>query len=81
MKKVNMSKFFTVNVRDFLHGLIVTIGTAFGTGIVTILSNGSMPSETQVHQIGLAAGAAGGTYLIKKLLTNSDDKMLTPEVK
>lgn len=73
------SKQFSVNIRDVFHGFVTAVLTASTTGIVTMLESGSLPSAENIKAqaaIGLAAGFA---YLVKKFLTNSDNKLLTKE--
>ena len=75
------AKFLQLNIKDFTRGLIISALTVVLSGVGTILSAGAMPTVPQLKVIGLSALAAGISYLIKNLLTNSQDKFLSVEPK
>ena len=72
MKK---SRFFNLNLRDVLHGLISTIIGAVITSLGQGLSTGSVDPKT----IALGAGVAGLSYLGTQLPKNSNGEIFTPE--
>ena len=67
------AKFLTLNVRDFLKGLIIAILTGVGTAL-------TVPDPT-FKSIGIASLVGLISYLTKNLFTNSKDEILTPEPK
>jgi hypothetical protein len=75
------SKFFAVNGRDLIKGVIVAALTVIVTALATSLEAGSLPTVDQWKQIGMMAAAAGISYFLKNFLTNSEDKFLEPEPK
>ena len=66
-----MSKFFTLNPVDFVKGLIVAFGTAILTSLMPILNTGTLPTLADLKVIAISGLAAGVTYLLKNLFTNS----------
>ena len=76
---MNNSKFFSLNVRDFLKGLLVATGTAFGTGLIAVLQNGTIPQSGDFRTMGISAAAAGVAYLVKNLFTNSNGEVAKKE--
>jgi hypothetical protein len=75
------SKFFAVNGRDLVKGVIVAALTVIVTALATSLEAGSLPTLGQWKQIGMMAAAAGISYFLKNFLTNSEDKFLSTEPK
>lgn len=73
------SKFFALNYRDMLRGVVVAAGTAASAAVVSILDQGRAPTLTELQSAGIAGLCAGGIYLLKNLFTNSDDQLLKPE--
>lgn len=71
------SKFFNFNVLDFIKGLVVAVLTAVLSGVYDILSAGG---AVTVKSILLPAALSLISYLLKNLFTNSQDKILTPEL-
>ena len=74
-----MSKFLTLRMRDFVRALVVTVGTAFLTTLVTFFNAGKIPSLEDLRLCGVAALAAGVTYITKNLFTNSENKLAKKE--
>jgi hypothetical protein len=75
------SKFFAVNGRDLVKGVIVAALTVVVTALATSLEAGSLPTLDQWKRIGMMAAAAGISYFLKNFLTNSEDKFLSTEPK
>lgn len=71
-----MSKFLTINWRDFLKGLVVAVLTAILSTLYNILSVGGAVTFRSVLVPGVLAMIA---YLLKNLVTNKDDQLLTPD--
>jgi len=71
------SKFFLLNWRDFLKGFIVAVITVLLTGLYQAIEAGQFPTSwTQWKAILIASLGAGIAYIIKNLLSNSQDKFL-----
>lgn len=77
----DFSKFFNLNVRDFIKGFVVAVLTAFATVLYQTLESGALPSPAQLKVAGINAAAAGVGYLLKNFLTNSEHKILKLEPK
>jgi branched-subunit amino acid transport protein len=75
------AQFLRLNVQDLLRGLIVAVATAILMPVVLILQQGHLPTTTDMRTAALAALAAGISYLVKNLLTNSNDQMFKTEKK
>jgi len=73
------AKFLRLNTKDFIKGSFVAIIAA----LITFLNNELLirsPIDLQLlYRIGLTALIAFLSYLMKNLLTNSNDDLLTPE--
>jgi hypothetical protein len=76
MKK---SKFLNLNARDFLKGLLVAVLTALLTGVYQLLQMGGDLSWLTLKPVVMASAAAGLSYLIKNLLSNSQDEFAKTE--
>lgn len=74
-----MSKFFSLNSFDFIKSILVAFGTSFLTGLVQILQNGTLPTLVQIKTMAIAGAAAGISYIIKNLFTNSKNQIGKPE--
>ena len=73
------SKFLTLNVHDFLQGLIIVIFCTFITGFYQLIANGGVINRETMKPVIIAAIGSGISYLTKNLLTNSKGKFLTRE--
>jgi len=67
------SKLFTLQVKDFIKGLIIAVLTGIGTAL-------TVPDPT-LKSVGIASLVGLISYLTKNLFTNSKDEILTPEPK
>jgi hypothetical protein len=76
MKK---SKFGLLNLKDYLRGLLMAIGTSILISLATILNSGAFPTLDQLIPISTSGLAAGLFYLVKNVLTNSNDNLLKKE--
>jgi uncharacterized membrane protein YvlD (DUF360 family) len=75
------AKLFTLGVKDFFKGLALAIITAVITFLANELQIGTSVDLTLFKRMGIAAVIAFLSYLVKNLLTNSKDELLTPEPK
>lgn len=73
------STFLSLNSRDFIKGLVVSVLTSVITIIYTSLQAGSFTFDWKA--IGMAALTSALAYITKNLLTNSEDKILKAEPK
>lgn len=62
------SPLFTINLRDFAHGLIISAGTAAFSIVEGSVSAGSLQIDWQ--RVALAALAGGLAYIGKKFFQN-----------
>ena len=74
-----MSKFLSLNTKDFIKGFAISIAAVALTAIAAILQSGQLPTMGQLKVIGVTAVAAGISYLVKNLLTNSDNQFAKKE--
>ena len=70
MATVQTNKQYTINYRDLLRGLLITVGTAVGTAILDALNAGGLSLDWK--QIGLIALTAGISYILKNFLTPTE---------
>jgi hypothetical protein len=77
-KEKAMSDFLRLNGRDFSRGLVVAVLVALLTQVEQIVESQSW-SLAQLKAAGMAALLAGIGYVLKNLLTNSKDQLLTRE--
>ena len=76
------SKFLNLNWLDLGKGLLITVLTAFLGGILEVLQSGSLPATWVVLQPILELSlAAGVSYLLKNLFTNSTGELLKRELR
>jgi hypothetical protein len=76
MKK---SKFLKLDARDFLKGLLVAVLTALLAGLYQVLQTGGDLTWLTLKPVVMAAAAAGISYLLKNLFSNSEDQFATNE--
>ena len=73
------SKFLTLDLKDFLRGLLVAFLTAVISGIIELLDTGAVFTWLTIKPV-LIAGVSGAlAYLLKCLMTNSQDQMFKRE--
>jgi hypothetical protein len=79
---MKQSKFLNLNWADLGKGLLIAFLTAFLGGVLDLLQSGTLPVTWVVLQpIVELSLAAGVSYLLKNLFTNSDGKLLKRELK
>jgi hypothetical protein len=72
-----ISKFLTLNQKDFLKGLLLSVLTAVVTIVYKSVEAGSLTFYWKA--IGTTALATALSYLLKNLLTNSQGEILKSE--
>jgi len=75
------AKFLSLNVMDLLKGVIVAAGTGAGMILYPVLQSGKVPSKGDLMIAGGSALAAGISYLLKNMFTNSKDEFAKAEPK
>ncbi len=73
------SSFLNLNTQDLVKGFAVAFLSAALTGLVATLDSGALPSLVELKQAGVVGLTAGLSYLLKNLLTNSQDELLKKE--
>jgi len=73
------SNLFSIDMKDGIRGIVMAFFTATGVALQKVLDTGALPDKAGMTTIAIAGTAAGVGYIVKNLLTNSNDKMLTPE--
>jgi len=73
------SKFLSIGAMDLLKGAVVAAGTAGGMILIPVIQNGQLPTKEQLIVAGGSAIAAGVSYLLKNLFTNSKNELAKPE--
>ena len=69
-------KFGTLVLSDWWKGLLITVFTTLLTGIYGILSAGDFPTWDQFKPYLVSSIAAGISYVLKNLLSNSEGQFL-----
>ncbi|MBU2177504.1 MAG: hypothetical protein KJ556_20620 [Gammaproteobacteria bacterium] len=75
------AKFLRLNMDDLMRGFVVSILSSVLSSAVVILQAGNLPTLAQLKTIALIGVSAGVSYLVKNLLTNSEDKLFKAEAK
>ena len=73
------SKFLSLNSQDFLRGLVVSTLSAVLTIVYQTIQTGSLTFDWKA--IGTIAISSALGYIVKNLLTNSADQLMTTEPK
>jgi hypothetical protein len=76
---MNKSRFSRLSLKDLSKGAVMTIGTTIVGLCSTSVVSGIFPAITDFINMGKVGLLAGGVYLAKNLLTNSNDEFLTKE--
>lgn len=79
INKTMRSEFFKLNWRDIFKGFVLVIITAIVTGVYELLQGGFALDWLTFKPILLTSVAAGLSYLVKNLFTNTQGEILTPE--
>lgn len=77
---MQMSKYGTLNKRDFIKGLAITVAGTAGTSIVAILKAGRFPTKEEFSIIAGTAISSGIVYLTANLFTNSNNQFGKREI-
>jgi hypothetical protein len=70
-----MSKFLSLNTRDYIKSVVVSALTAVVAGVLPIVQSGKLPDAGDVRTLCFSAISAGLAYLLKNLMTNSKDEI------
>lgn len=70
------SAFLKLNLKDLWKGVLLVVLTTIVGGLYNILDLGTLPDIMALKQIGATALTAGAAYLLKQLITNSNDQLL-----
>lgn len=73
------SNFFSLNIFDILKGFFVAVITAILTTILNLLQTGSDILSLDWKSILSVALTAGIAYIVKNLLTNNKDEILSKD--
>ena len=73
------SKFLTLDWKDFSRGLLIAFLTAVITGVINILDTGAVFTWVTMRPVLIAGISAALSYLLKCLVTNSQDQMFKRE--
>lgn len=76
---MKQSGFLSLNMRDVLKGLIMTVIGTVITVLIKVLEVGAFPSGSQWKAAIIAGLATGAAYLLKNVFTNSQDKFLAKD--
>lgn len=74
------SKFLNLDWKDLSRGLLIAFLTAVISGIITMLDNGTGFNWITIRPLLIAGISAALSYLLKCLLTNSQDQMFKREI-
>ena len=73
------SKFLTLDWKDFSRGLLIAFLTAVISGIIEMLDIGAVFNWISIKPVLIAGVSAALSYLLKCLMTNSQDQMFKRE--
>ena len=73
------SSFLKLDTQDLVKGFAVAFLSVGLTGLIATLDSGSLPTLTELKQAGIVGLTAGLSYLLKNLLTNSEDELMKKE--
>lgn len=74
-----MSGFFKLNLLDLGKGFLIAFLTVVLLGVGTILETGVFPTLAELGTLAIAGLAAGLSYLLKNLVTNSNNQLLVKD--
>lgn len=75
------AQFLRLNMDDVLLGFVVAVLSSILSSAVVILQAGNLPNGAQLKTIALVGLSSGVSYLVKNLLTNSNDQLFKTESK
>jgi hypothetical protein len=73
------SDFLKINLRDLSRGIVMAILGSVVSALLVIINNGKLPTLDEWKNVGMLGLMAGISYLLKNLLTNSNDQFLKKE--
>lgn len=75
------TKLYQLGKNDLIKGFIVAVLTVVLTGSLTSLQAGILPDIATIKALSITGLGAGVAYILKNLLTNSEDQFLKKEPK
>lgn len=69
------SKLFRLDKHDLFKGVIVAFITAALTALLSVLNSGALPTLQDAKTIAITSITAALAYLVKNLITNSEDTL------
>jgi hypothetical protein len=75
------SDLFKLDWKDIGRGFLIAVISSAITSLYATISSGSLPTLAELQTAGLVGLGAGLAYIIKNVLTNSEDKLLKSEPK
>lgn len=73
------SKFLNLELKDFLRGLLIAFLTALISGVIEMLDTGVVFTWLSMKPVIIAGVSGALAYLLKCLMTNSQDQMFKRE--
>jgi hypothetical protein len=73
------SKFLTLDWKDFSRGILIAFLAALISGVINILDTGAVINWETLRPVLIAGISAALSYLLKCLMTNSNDVMFKRE--
>lgn len=73
------SDFLKINLRDLSRGIVMAFLGSVVSALLVIINNGKLPTLDEWKNVGMLGLMAGFSYLLKNLLTNSNDQFLKKE--
>ena len=76
---MKQSKFLSLGKNDFIKASIMALLSSFVTAIIPTLESGALPTLLQIKAAAVVGLTAALSYLLKNVLTNSNDNFLRKE--
>jgi branched-subunit amino acid transport protein len=73
------SNFLKLNWNDAIKGIVVAIVTALLTGLYQVIQSNGVFDWVTLKPVLIASFGAGISYIVKNLLTNSNNELLKKE--
>lgn len=73
---MNLSKLFSLNLRDALNGFLIAFLTAFLSAVVTALNTGLFPALSDLKTFAMIGITAGVSYITKNIFTNNNGELM-----
>lgn len=73
------SEYKKINIKDITEGFLLTIGSTVAGLLGVSVVSGTFPTDAELLNIGKVGLLAGGLWLYKKFITNSEGQLLKKE--